>query len=79
MANPPDIPAKSRNLEPRDFDGCPEPAAGDRAEVGRARPFPVNVVTPEGRLSVPKVRAFVHFAVPRLRIKFARLAADAGF
>ena len=46
--------------------------------VGRPRPFPVNVVTPEGRLSVPKVRAFVHFAVSRLRIEFARLAADAG-
>jgi DNA-binding transcriptional LysR family regulator len=40
-------------------------------------PLPVNVVTPEGRLSVPKVRAFVDFVVPRLRAQFARLAADA--
>jgi hypothetical protein len=40
--------------------------------------LPVNVVTPEGRLSVPKVRAFVDFAVPRLRKQFARLAAGAG-
>jgi DNA-binding transcriptional LysR family regulator len=29
-------------------------------------PLPVHVVTPEGRLSVPKVRAFVDFVVPRL-------------
>jgi DNA-binding transcriptional LysR family regulator len=41
-------------------------------------PLPVHVVTPEGRLSVPKVRAFVDFAVPRLRREFARLAAAAG-
>jgi hypothetical protein len=31
-------------------------------------------VTPEGRLSVPKVRAFVDFAVPRLKAEFTRLA-----
>jgi len=41
-------------------------------------PLPVHVVTPQGRLSVPKVRAFVDFVVPRLRAQFARLAADAG-
>ena len=41
-------------------------------------PLPVHIVTPEGRLSVPKVRAFVDFVVPRLRAQFARLAADAG-
>jgi DNA-binding transcriptional LysR family regulator len=41
-------------------------------------PLPVHVVTPEGRLSVPKVRAFVDFAVPRLRARFARLTADVG-
>jgi DNA-binding transcriptional LysR family regulator len=41
-------------------------------------PLPVHVVTPQGRLSVPKVRAFVDFAVPRLRAQFARLAEDAG-
>jgi DNA-binding transcriptional LysR family regulator len=40
--------------------------------------LPAHIVTPEGRLSVPKVRAFVDFAVPRLRAQFARLAADAG-
>jgi hypothetical protein len=40
--------------------------------------LPVHVITPQGRLSVPKVRAFVDFAVPRLRTRFARLAADAG-
>lgn len=37
--------------------------------------MPVHVVTPEGRLSVPKVRAFVDFAVPRLKARFAKAAA----
>ena len=41
-------------------------------------PLPVHVVTPEGRLSVPKVRAFVDFTVPRLRAQFACLSVDAG-
>ena len=36
--------------------------------------LPVHLVSPQGRLSVPKVRAFVDFAVPRLRPAFARLA-----
>jgi len=35
--------------------------------------LPVHIVTPEGRLSVPKVRVFVDFAVPRLKAKFARM------
>ena len=39
-------------------------------------PLPVHVITPEGRLPVPKVRAFVDFAVPRLRMQFARLAVN---
>ena len=38
---------------------------------------PVNLVLPHGRSSVPKVRAFLDFAVPRLRADFARLSADA--
>jgi DNA-binding transcriptional LysR family regulator len=37
-------------------------------------PYPVHLVCPQGRLSVPKVRAFVDFAVPRLRARFARLS-----
>jgi DNA-binding transcriptional LysR family regulator len=41
-------------------------------------PSPVHVVMPSGRLSVPKVRAFVDFAVPRLRKQFARRAEDVG-
>jgi len=41
-------------------------------------PLPVHIVTPQGRLSVPKVRAFADFVVPRLRGQFARLAGDAG-
>ena len=36
--------------------------------------LPVHLVSPQGRLSVPKVRAFVDFAVPRLRPAFAELA-----
>ena len=36
--------------------------------------LPVHIVTPERRLSVPKVRAFVDFAVPRLKSEFTRLA-----
>ncbi|OJH41885.1 LysR family transcriptional regulator [Cystobacter ferrugineus] len=35
-------------------------------------PFPVHLITPEGRLSVPKVRAFFDFAAPRLKAEFAR-------
>jgi DNA-binding transcriptional LysR family regulator len=54
-------------------------------ETGRLRvvlsadepaPLPVHIVVPEGRLAVPKVRAFVDFAVPRLREQFARLTTD---
>jgi DNA-binding transcriptional LysR family regulator len=39
-------------------------------------PRPVHLITPEGRLSVPKVRAFVDFATPRLKAGFARLDRD---
>ena len=41
-------------------------------------PLPVHLISPQGRLSVPKVRAFVDFAVPRLRSHFASLARDSG-
>jgi DNA-binding transcriptional LysR family regulator len=34
-------------------------------------PLPVHVVVPEGRLAVAKVRAFVDFAVPKLKAAFA--------
>ena len=37
-------------------------------------PIPVHLVSLHGRLSVPKVRAFVNFALPRLRAEFASLA-----
>jgi DNA-binding transcriptional LysR family regulator len=40
-------------------------------------PTPVHLVSPHGRLSVPKVRAFVDFALPRLRAHFAGLAPAA--
>jgi DNA-binding transcriptional LysR family regulator len=39
-------------------------------------PVPVHLIAPNGRLSVSKVRAFVDFAVPRLRSHFARLAVE---
>jgi DNA-binding transcriptional LysR family regulator len=38
-------------------------------------PLPVHLLTPHGRLAVPKVRAFVDFAVPRLRERFRKLKA----
>jgi DNA-binding transcriptional LysR family regulator len=34
-------------------------------------PLPVHIVVPDGRLTVAKVRAFVDFAVPRLKTAFA--------
>lgn len=37
-----------------------------------AAPLPAQLITPEGRLAVPKVRAFVDFALPRLKAAFAR-------
>ncbi|MEX3980064.1 LysR family transcriptional regulator [Paraburkholderia sp. EG287A] len=60
----------------------------EEVEAGRLRivlrdsehaPLPANLVTPHGRLSVPKVRSFVDFATPRLREYFeqARRITDA--
>ena len=40
-------------------------------------PQPVHLLAPQGRLQVPKVRAFVEFAVPRLKALFARLSIEA--
>lgn len=40
-------------------------------------PLPVHLLTPAGRVSMPKVRAFLSFAAPRLRAAFARLAVEA--
>lgn len=39
-----------------------------------AAPLPVHLLTPQGRASVPKVRAFLDLAAPRMRAAFARLA-----
>ena len=39
--------------------------------------LPVHLLAPKGRASVPKVRAFLDFAAPRLRSAFSRLAAEA--
>ncbi|SPB13833.1 LysR family transcriptional regulator [Caballeronia novacaledonica] len=39
-------------------------------------PLPVHLLTPHGRLSVPKVRAFVDFATPRLRRHFKQFQID---
>ena len=38
---------------------------------------PAHLLTPEGRHATPKVRAFLDFAAPRLRIQFASFAAAA--
>ena len=39
-------------------------------------PLPVHLLAPQGRFSVPKVRAFVEYAVPRLKRYFERLSRD---
>jgi DNA-binding transcriptional LysR family regulator len=39
-------------------------------------PVPVHLILPPGRLSVPKVRAFVDFGLPRLRSGCALQAMD---
>lgn len=36
----------------------------------------VNLLLPKGRSSIPKVRAFLDFALPRLPADFARLSAE---
>lgn len=41
-------------------------------------PTPVHLIAPHGRLSVPKVRAFVDLALPRLRSHFATVSRDTG-
>jgi DNA-binding transcriptional LysR family regulator len=46
--------------------------AGDEHE-----PLPVHLIAPHGRMQVPKVRAFVDFAVPKLKAHFARLSSEA--
>jgi DNA-binding transcriptional LysR family regulator len=40
-------------------------------------PIPIHIIPLDGRLSVPKVRAFMDFVVPRLRAQFAQLAVSA--
>lgn len=40
-------------------------------------PLPVHLLTPHGRILVPKVRAFLDFAAPRVRAAFSRLAVEA--
>ncbi len=40
-------------------------------------PVPAHLLTPDGRMSVPKVRAFIDYAAPRLRSVFADLAMEA--
>jgi DNA-binding transcriptional LysR family regulator len=41
-------------------------------------PMPAHLLAPQGRFSVPKVRAFVDFAVPRLKQYFTRLSSEAN-
>jgi DNA-binding transcriptional LysR family regulator len=40
--------------------------------------LPVHLLTPQGRTNVPKVRAFIDFASPRLRSELGRIADEAG-
>jgi DNA-binding transcriptional LysR family regulator len=44
-------------------------------EADEPPPMPVNLITPHGRLAIPKVRAFVDFASPRLRTWLDQLDA----
>ncbi|MDB5439933.1 MAG: LysR family transcriptional regulator [Caulobacteraceae bacterium] len=39
-------------------------------------PLPVHLVAPQGRMQAPKVRAFVDFALERLKARFAGYEAD---
>jgi len=39
--------------------------------------LPVHLLSPPGRMTVPKVRAFVDFAAPRLRSDLRRIASEA--
>jgi len=41
-------------------------------------PLPSHLLIPQGRVSMPKVRAFLDFAAPRLRAEFARMASEAA-
>jgi DNA-binding transcriptional LysR family regulator len=41
-------------------------------------PLPAHLLAPHGRFSVPKVRAFVDFAAPRLKTYFTRLSSAAS-
>jgi len=41
-------------------------------------PLPAHLLAPHGRFSVPKVRAFVDFAAPRLKTYFTRLSGAAS-
>jgi DNA-binding transcriptional LysR family regulator len=41
-------------------------------------PIPVHLLAPHGRMQVPKVRAFVDFALPRLKAYFTQLSHEAG-
>ena len=41
-------------------------------------PLPVHLLAPQGRFAVPKVRAFVDFAGPRLKRYFEKLAREAS-
>ncbi|VTZ66001.1 Transcriptional regulator, LysR family (fragment) [Sinorhizobium medicae] len=40
--------------------------------------LPVHLLTPQGRISVPKVRAFIDFAGPKLKAALAKIAAASG-
>lgn len=39
--------------------------------------LPVHLLAPQGRTAVPKVRAFLDFAAPRLRSELARISSEA--
>lgn len=55
---------------------CPIPWAAVSNPMKRdsdAAALPLHLIMPEGRFSAARVRAFVNFAVPRLKSDFARM------
>jgi DNA-binding transcriptional LysR family regulator len=40
--------------------------------------LPVHLLAPQGRTAVAKVRSFIDYAAPRLRVELSRIASEAG-
>ena len=68
---------KNRVCRDRDYPRHKFPEdSGNPISRDELPPRPVHLLSPPGRLSVPRVRAFMDFAAPRLRSRFERLAQE---